>query len=84
MSAVRSLRTGRSSVRMLIETTDFCLLQNVHMVSEAHSDLYFTDTKDSFRGNKTIGREVTTHRNGVPRLRMSGFTPLLHPHAFIG
>ena len=83
VSAANSLRPGRSSFRLPTEATNCHRLQNAHKFSEAHSAPYSTDTKGSFRGNKAIGPEMTTHHYGVPRLRMSGVTPLLHPHALI-
>jgi hypothetical protein len=76
------LRAGRSGVRIPVETSHFCPLQNVQKVLGSTA-AYSMGIGVIFRRQGGRGVKLNTHLQLVPRLRMKGTALFLPLNAFM-
>jgi hypothetical protein len=79
LGIVTRLQAGRSGFRIPIAARDFSPLQNVQTGSEAHPASCLRSTGVLPREIKRSGHKINLSLPLVPRLRISGATPLLPP-----
>jgi hypothetical protein len=73
---VTRLRGGLSGVRILADSTNFSVVQNLQTGSGALPAFYAVGTGVLSRWRSGWTVKLTAHRHLVPRLRMSGAVPL--------